>query len=141
MVKNAKLWSKSNLPLSHSPDRTIFPFKKGFKKTFFTRPASYITAAKRSLCSTVAVASDPSLRPRPPVGCILSILSTHPASRDQLAFNQAILGINSNDKILPHGGQPLSCALRALPVDAFGGYGPQTPVLISIVTLRAPVHG
>ena len=32
LVKNAKWWSKSNLPLSHSPDRKIFPFKKGFKK-------------------------------------------------------------------------------------------------------------
>ena len=40
IVKNAKWWSKSNLPLSHSPDRKIFPFKKGFKKysaeTFFS---------------------------------------------------------------------------------------------------------
>ena len=33
LVKNAKWWSKSNLPLSHSPDRKIFPFKKGFKKS------------------------------------------------------------------------------------------------------------
>ena len=32
LVKNAKQWSKSNLPLSHSPDRKMFPFKKGFKK-------------------------------------------------------------------------------------------------------------
>ena len=32
LVKNAKWWSKSNLPLSHSPDRKIFPFKRGFKK-------------------------------------------------------------------------------------------------------------
>ena len=32
LFKNAKWWSKSNLPLSHSPDRKIFPFKKGFKK-------------------------------------------------------------------------------------------------------------
>ena len=32
LVKNAKKWSKSNLPLSHSPDRKMFPFKKGFKK-------------------------------------------------------------------------------------------------------------
>ena len=35
LVKNAKYWSKSNLPLSHSPDRKIFPFKKGFKKPCF----------------------------------------------------------------------------------------------------------
>ena len=34
LAKNAKWWSKSNLPLSHSSDRKIFPFKKGFKKTF-----------------------------------------------------------------------------------------------------------
>ena len=33
LVKNAKWWSKSNLPLSHSPDRKIFPFKKSFKKS------------------------------------------------------------------------------------------------------------
>ena len=32
LVKNAKWWSKSNLPLSHSPDRNIFPFKKDFFK-------------------------------------------------------------------------------------------------------------
>ena len=30
LVKNAKWWSKSNLPLSHSHDRKIVPFKKGF---------------------------------------------------------------------------------------------------------------
>ena len=34
LVKNAKWWSKSILPLSHSPDRKIFPFKKGFKKPY-----------------------------------------------------------------------------------------------------------
>ena len=33
-VKNAKWWSKSNLPLSHCPDRKIFPLKKDFKKYF-----------------------------------------------------------------------------------------------------------
>ena len=33
LVKNAKWWSKSNLPLSHSPNRKTFPFKKGFKKS------------------------------------------------------------------------------------------------------------
>ena len=32
LVKNAKWWSKSNLPPSHSPDRKIFPIKKRFKK-------------------------------------------------------------------------------------------------------------
>ena len=32
LVENAKWWSKSNLHLSHSPDRKIVPFKKGFKK-------------------------------------------------------------------------------------------------------------
>ena len=31
LVKNAKLWSKSNLPLSH-PTAKFFPLKKGFKK-------------------------------------------------------------------------------------------------------------
>ena len=31
-VKNAKWWSKSNLPLSYSLDCKMFPFKKGFKK-------------------------------------------------------------------------------------------------------------
>ena len=30
LVKNTKWWSKSNLPLSHSPDRKMFPFKKVF---------------------------------------------------------------------------------------------------------------
>ena len=49
LVKNAKWWSKSNLPLSHSPDRKIFPFKKGFKKPdfpglgLFLRVAGFIT--------------------------------------------------------------------------------------------------
>ena len=32
LVENAKSWSKSNLPLSHSPDRKMFSFKKGLKK-------------------------------------------------------------------------------------------------------------
>ncbi len=31
LVKNAKWWSKSNLPLSHSTAK-FFPLKKGFKK-------------------------------------------------------------------------------------------------------------
>ena len=30
LVKNAKWWSKSSLPLSRSLDRKNFPFKKGF---------------------------------------------------------------------------------------------------------------
>ena len=34
LVKNAKWWSKSNLPLSHSTAK-FFPLKKGFKKTYF----------------------------------------------------------------------------------------------------------
>ena len=35
LVKNAKWLSKSNLPLSHSPDCKIFPFKKDLKKSNF----------------------------------------------------------------------------------------------------------
>ena len=34
LVKNAKWWSKSSLPLSHSTAK-FFPLKKGFKKTNF----------------------------------------------------------------------------------------------------------
>ena len=33
LVKDAKWWSKSTLPLFHSPDHKMFPFKKGFKKS------------------------------------------------------------------------------------------------------------
>ena len=33
LVKNAKWWSKSNLPLSHSTAK-FFPLKKGFKKLY-----------------------------------------------------------------------------------------------------------
>ena len=33
LVKNAKWWSKSSLPLSHSTAK-FFPLKKGFKKLF-----------------------------------------------------------------------------------------------------------
>ena len=39
LVKNAKWWSKSNLSLSHSPDRKIVPFKKAFfKKRLLKNP-------------------------------------------------------------------------------------------------------
>ena len=40
LVKNAKWWSKSSLPLSHSTAK-FFPLKKGFKKVF----TSVITAS------------------------------------------------------------------------------------------------
>ena len=36
LVKNAKWWSKSNLPLSHSTAK-FFPLKKGFKKLYHAR--------------------------------------------------------------------------------------------------------
>ena len=36
LVRNAKWCSKSNLPLSHSPDCKLFPFKKGFKESKLT---------------------------------------------------------------------------------------------------------
>ena len=36
LVKNAKWWSKSNLPLSHSTAK-FFPLKKGFKKNSLLR--------------------------------------------------------------------------------------------------------
>ena len=41
LVKNAKWWSKSNLPLSHSPDRKMFPFKKGFLNNADSYPYRY----------------------------------------------------------------------------------------------------
>ena len=37
LVKNAKWWSKSSLPLSHSTAK-FFPLKKGFKKSLVTWP-------------------------------------------------------------------------------------------------------
>ena len=45
LVKNAKWWSKSNLPLSHSTAK-FFPLKKGLKKMLFQEKISRCTAWK-----------------------------------------------------------------------------------------------
>ena len=41
LVKNAKWWSKSSLPLSHSTAK-FFPLKKGFKKTIVVMRYSFL---------------------------------------------------------------------------------------------------
>ena len=46
--QNAKWRSKSNLPLSHCPDRKILPFKKGFKKIKFV-PITTVILTKINL--------------------------------------------------------------------------------------------